>query len=62
MKESGIVYNQDSDFFPLITKRIKRFLLYTMVWVFGASFVLAIPFLILMLIGKSHSSHLYFYF
>lgn len=52
MKESGIVYNQDSDFFPLITKRIKRFLLYTMFWAFGASFVLAIPFLILMLIGK----------
>jgi hypothetical protein len=52
MKESGIVYSQDSDFFPLITKRIKRFLLYTMFWVFGASFVLAIPFFILMLIGK----------
>ncbi len=52
MKDSGIVYSQDSDFFPLITKRIKRFLLYTAVWLFGASVILAIPLAISMLIGK----------
>jgi hypothetical protein len=52
MKESGIVYSHDSDFFPLITKRLKRVALYTAVWLFGASAVLAIPITILMLIGK----------
>ena len=52
MKDSGIVYSQDSDFFPLITKRVKRFLLYSAVWLFGASAILAIPLAILMLIGK----------
>ncbi len=52
MKDSGIVYSHDSDFFPLITKRIKRFLLYSAVWVFGASTILVIPLVILMLIGK----------
>jgi len=52
MKESGIVYSQDSDFFPLITKRVKRFLLYSMFWFFGSSVVLVMPFIILMLIGR----------
>ena len=52
MKDSGIVYSQDSDFFPLITKRIKRFLLYSAVWLFGASAILVVPLAIWLLIGK----------
>ena len=52
MKEERIVYTHDSDFFPLITKRIKRFLLYSLFWLVGATCILAIPLLILMLNDK----------
>lgn len=52
MREEGIVYSQDSDFFPLITKRIKRVLLYSFFWLVGTFCILIIPLLILMLSGK----------
>ena len=52
MKDNGLVYGHDSDFFPLITRRIKRVLLYSVIWLFGASVILAIPLAISMLIGK----------
>lgn len=52
MGEEDIVYSQDSDFFPLITKRIKRVLLYSFFWLLGAFSMLAVPLLILMMNGK----------
>jgi len=37
MKRSNLVYNNDTDFYPLITRRITRFILFTFVWLFGAA-------------------------
>lgn len=56
MKRSGLVYNTDTEFYPLITKRIIRFILYAFVWLFGAATIIGLPLLILMMSGKYHPS------
>ena len=54
MKRSDLVYSNDTDFYPLITRRVTRFIIYASVWLFGAATILGLPLLILMLIGKYH--------
>lgn len=54
MKRSDLVYSNDTDFYPLITRRVTRFILYACVWLFGAATIIGLPLLILMMIGKYH--------
>ena len=54
MKRSTLVYSNDTDFFPLITRRITRVILYTFVWLFSAATIIALPVFILLMIGKYH--------
>jgi hypothetical protein len=54
MKRSGLVYTNDTDFYPLITRRATRIILYSFVWLFGAATIIGLPLLILMMIGKYH--------
>ena len=54
MKRSNLVYKNDTDFFPLITRRITRVILYTFIWLFSAATIIALPLLIWLTIGKYH--------
>jgi len=54
MKRSNLVYKNDTDFFPLITRRITRAILYTFIWLFSAATIIALPLLIWLTIGKYH--------